>query len=104
MANTTAGRMVTFTATNDGVAFPPLAGRKLIGLSFQGTGLTAAQGFKMRDTGTAGTGNIIADHAIAAANESADLWGGRTPQILAGIAVDNTTVGGTWIITATFEG
>src|ERR1044071_1186527 len=95
------GRSITIDATNAAIA---LAGpRRLIALNFQGSGLTAAQQFAIRDSSTVGSGNILADHTLSGANESADLWGGRPGQIVTGLSIDNTTVGGTWRITATFE-
>lgn len=104
MAVTPLGRTVTMTAVNEGLAFPPYMGRKLIGLSFQGTGLTTPQRLVVRDTGTVAAGNVIADYQIEAVADNADLWGGRMPQIIAGISIDNNTVAGTWVLTATFEG
>lgn len=104
MAVTQAGRTITMTAVNEGIAFPAYAGRKLLGLSFQGTGLTTPQRLVVRDTGTPGSGNVIADYQTEAAADNADLWGGRTPQIVSGLAIDNNTIAGTWVLTATFEG
>lgn len=109
MAITASGRTITMTAVNEGYAFPPYMGKKLIGLSFQGgvsggSALTAGQRIVVRDTGTVGSGNIIADYLTEATSDNADLWGGRTPQIISGISIDNNTVGGTWLLTATFEG
>lgn len=92
------------TAVNEGFSFPPYMGRKLIALNLQGTGLTAAQRLVVRDTGTVASGNVLADYVIEAATDNADLWGGRTPQIVAGLSIDNNTVAGTWVLTATFEG
>lgn len=99
-----AGRNVTMTAVNEGFSFPPRMGRKLVALTLRGTGLTAAQLLIVRDTGTVGSGNVIADYAIEAATDNADLWAGRAPQILSGLSIDNNTVAGTWVLTATFEG
>lgn len=103
MAVTPSGRTVLMTAVNEGIAFPPYFGKKLIALNFQGTGLTAAQRLVVRDTGTAGSGNVLADYIIEAAADNADLWGGRTPQLVSGLSIDNSAVGGTWTLTATFE-
>lgn len=103
MAVTPAGRTVTMTAVNEGLAFPPYLGKKLIGLSFQGSGLTAGHRLVIRDTGTVASGNVLTDYLIEAATDNADLWGGRTPQLVAGLSIDNNTVAGTWVLTATFE-
>lgn len=103
MAITSQGRSYTFTAVNEGVTFPPYFGKKLIALSLQGTGMTAAQRLVVRDTGTVASGNILADWVVEAANSNADLWGGRTPQIVSGLSIDNNTLAGTWTMTATFE-
>jgi len=75
----------------------------LVGLTFRGTGLTAAQSFIVRDNATPGSGSILADYAIEAATDNADLWGGRTPQPVTAMSIDNTTVGGTWVLTAFFS-
>lgn len=104
MAIVASGRTLTMTAVNEGIAFPPYMGRKLIALTFRGTGLTADQRLTVRDTGTVASGNIIADYGIEGTADNADLWGGRTPQIVSGLSIDNNTVAGTWVLTAQFEG
>ena len=108
MAIAAAGRVVTMTAVNEGISFPPLMPRKLLALSFQGgasggSALTATQRLVVRDSGTVGSGNIIADYLIEGTADNADLWGGRPPQLVNGLSIDNNTVGGTWVLTATFE-
>lgn len=104
MALTTQGRSYQFTAITDKIAFPPYLGKKLVALSIQGSGLTAGNRLQVRDTGTVGSGNVLADYLIAAATDNADLWGGRSPQIVSGLSIDNNTIDGTWVLTATFEG
>lgn len=104
MAVVPSGRTITMSAVNEGIAFPPLMAKKLIALIFQGSGLTAAHRLVVRDTGTPGSGNVLTDYLIEAAADNADLWGGRAPQNVQGLSIDNNTVGGTWVLTATFEG
>lgn len=104
MSLTIQGRSYQFTANTDKIAFPPFAGKKLLSLTIQGSGLTAGNRLLVRDTGTQGSGNVLADYLIAAATDNADLWGGRTPQIVSGLSIDNNTIDGTWVLTATFEG
>ena len=103
MAITLQGRLITFTAVNEGIRFGG-SRRTLLSLTFRGTGLTAAQRLTVRDTSTPGTGNIVADYTVEAATDNADLWGNRKPQRIAGLAIDNNTVAGTWVLTATIEG
>lgn len=103
MAVTPLGRTVTMTAVNEGLAFPPGMPRKLIALFFQGSGLTAGHRLVVRDTGTVASGNAMTDYLIEAATDNADLWGGRPGQLMAGISIDNNTLTGTWVLTATFE-
>lgn len=92
---------LTMSAANEGTT---LAGpRLLVGLTFRGTGLTAAQGFIVRDSATPGSGSVLADYVIEAATDNADLWGGRQPQWITAISLDNTTVAGTWLLTAFFQ-
>jgi len=65
---------LTFTATNDGVAFAVPV--QVVGASFQGTGLSAGQQVTLRDSGTPGSGSVLADYdAVQASWSSADLWG-----------------------------
>ena len=101
MTITAATYSMTFDATNAGTT---LAGpRLLVGLTFRGTGLTAAQGFIVRDNATPGSGSVLADYVIEAATDNADLWGGRQPQWITALSLDSTTVGGTWLLTAFFQ-
>jgi len=88
---------LTFTATNDGVAFAVPV--QVVGASFQGTGLSAGQQVTLRDSGTPGSGSVLADYAVQASSSSADLWGARPPVMANGISLSNTTVGGTWVVT-----
>lgn len=91
-------RHVTFTAANEGLTLGGMY--KLVGLTFQGTGLTAGQRLTVRDHATPGNGEVLADYVTEAATDNADLWGGRTPQIVTGLSVDTSTIAGTWVLTA----
>lgn len=107
MALTQQGRSITFTAITDKVDFGGML-FNLTALSFQGgvtggTALTAGQRLVVRDTGTIGTGNILADYLTEATSDNADLWGGRKPQLIKGLSIDNLAVAGTWALTATID-
>ena len=89
---------VTFTAVNEGTTL--VGPRLLVGLTFQGTGLTANHRLVVTDSATPGAGSILADYIVEAAADNADLWGGRTPQWVSALSIANNTVGGTWVLTA----
>ena len=90
-------RAVTFTAVNEGLALPYTM--QITGITFRGTGLTAAQRLTVRDGATVASGSILADYAIEAATDNADLWAGRSPQNVTGLSIDNNTIDGTWLLT-----
>lgn len=98
MAIAKQGRSITFTAVNEAtkVFEAPL---EVVGMTFQGTGLTAGQRLVVRDSATVGSGNILADYVVMAATDNADLWVGRDKQDVAAIGIDNNTLGGTWVLT-----
>ena len=100
MAIAEQGRSITFTAVNESLGFGG-NWRRIIAMSFQGTGLTAAQRLVVRDTATVGSGNILADYQTEAATDNADLWGGRKSQVAKGLSIDNNTIAGTWTLTVT---
>ena len=100
MAITTKPISVTFSASNDGVAFTHP--REIVGMTFQGSGLTAGQQMTVRNKSTVAAGSILADYLVAAAIDNADLWSGRKPQYVNGLSMDNTTIGGTWALTVFF--
>lgn len=102
MAKAQQGRSFTFTAITDAVDFGGLLG-KVSAMSFQGTGLTTSQRLVVRDTGTIGSGNILADYLTEGAADNADLWGGRPPQLAKGLSIDNNTIAGTWTLTVTVD-
>jgi hypothetical protein len=93
-------KSITFTAVNEGIDFGPTP-RHVVGMTFQGTGLTAGHRLVVRDTATPGSGNILADYLVEAASDNADLFTGHPPQRVSGLAIDNLAVGGTWVLTAT---
>jgi hypothetical protein len=93
-------KSITFTAVNEGIDFGPTP-RHVVGITFQGTGLTAAQRVVVRDTATPGSGNILADYIIEGAADNADLFTGHPPQRVSGLAIDNNTVAGAWVLTVT---
>jgi hypothetical protein len=97
MAMLRQGLSITITATNDLVDLGDLV--EIVGLTFQGTGLTAAQRLVLRDGSAVGAGSLLADYVVEAATDNADLWTGREPRIVRYLAVDNTTVDGTWVLT-----
>jgi hypothetical protein len=91
-------RSVTFTAVNEGIVFPYLM--LVVGITFQGAGLTAAQRITVRDTGTPGSGSLLADYVTKATTaDDNDLWGAKPPQPVTGLSIDNGTVAGTWVVT-----
>jgi hypothetical protein len=102
MAVAKQGRSITMTAITDTVDFGGLL-FNVVGMSFQGTGLTASQRLLVRDTATIGTGNILCDYITEGTADNGDLWGGRKPQPVKGLSIDNNTIGGTWVLTVSIE-
>lgn len=100
MAITQQGISATITATNDSVTFGGV--KTITGITFQGTGLTAGQRITLRNKTTVGAGSILADYVTMAATDNADLWGPRERQLVYALSIDNTTVGGAWVITVFF--
>jgi hypothetical protein len=91
MSVTRQGRSITMTATGDaitGIIFP-------LGLTFQGTGLTASQRLLITDT----DGAFIADYMTEAATDNADLMNGRDPVPYQGLKIAAGTLAGTWVLT-----
>ena len=103
MTITRAGKTVTLTAVNEAVDLSAMLFAKVVGITFQGTGLTAGQRVTIRDGATVGSGEILADYAVEAMSDSADLWGNKPPRFVRGLSVDNNTVAGTWVITVFLE-
>lgn len=102
MAISVVGKTATLTAVNEAV---DLSGqlRKIVGMTFSGTGLTADQRLVIRDSATVGSGEILSDYRTEGTPDNADLWGARMPRIIRGLSVDNNTVAGTWQVTVFFE-
>lgn len=101
MAIAKAGRTVTFTAVNEGIDLTTFGHPfvEVVGMTFQGASTTAGHRVVVRDHKTPGSGNPLADYLIEGTSDNADLWGGRQPQIVSGLSIDNNTVGGTWVLT-----
>lgn len=84
------GNHIKFTAVTDtytGVV-------DIAGITFQGTGLTAAQQVLLLDSGD----SIVADYLVEGAADNADLWNGRRPKFYTNLKMTGT-VGGTWALT-----
>lgn len=91
-AATRKGNSILFTAVTDTYAAQVVCPN---GITFRGTGLTAAQQVLLTDD----DGDIVADFVISAATQYADLWNGRAPdQFYRGLKMSGT-VGGTWTLT-----
>ena len=103
MSVTLSGVFIAMSATGDVITFPPGMPRKVVSMTFQGTGLTAGQRIVVRDSGVAGSGNILSDYQVEATTDNADLWNARQSQLARGLAIDAGTVAGTWVLTTTFE-
>jgi hypothetical protein len=102
MAIARVGKTVTLTAVNEAIDLSGTFAR-IVGMTLRGTGLTAAQNLVIRDSAAVASGQVLVDYAIEAATDNADLWGGRPPQFVRGLAVDNNTVAGTWVVTVFLE-
>jgi hypothetical protein len=90
MAVTRAGSSITMTATADASTSTVF----LVGINFQGTGLTAGQRLQITDTG----GSVIADYMTEAATDNADLLAGRPAQFQQGLKITAGTLAGTWVV------
>lgn len=91
MAVTRQGSSIQMTATGDastGLLF-------IVGINFQGTGLTAGQELKILDTG----GSVIADYITEGTSDNADLLAGREGKFWDGVRIASGTVAGTWTVT-----
>jgi uncharacterized protein (UPF0303 family) len=97
MAITRTPRAVRFTAVNDGIDLGEMV--DVVGMSFQGTGLTASQRLEVRDSATVGGGSPLADYITEGTADNADLWVSRKSQTVSGLSVSNNTVAGTWVLT-----
>ena len=103
MAVTRQGASIVFTAITDSIDFGGLLG-EVAAVTFRGTGLTADQRLTIRDTATQGSGNILVDYGVEGTSDNADLWGGRRPQPVKGLSIDNNTIAGTWTLTFDVRG
>ena len=90
MAVTRLSNGIEMTATGDAVTGKLF----IVGINFQGTGLTAGQRVKVTTTG----GATIADYIVEAASDNADLIPGRMGMFYDGVAIASGTVGGVWVL------
>lgn len=97
MAVVSGDKYVTMTAITDVLKLKHL--QTVVGITFQGTGLTAAQRVTVRDVAVQGSGNILADFVTMAATDRWDAWNSRREQPISGLSIDNNTVAGTWVLT-----
>lgn len=102
MAITAAGNTIQLTATNAATALWPDL-REIVGMSFEGTGLTTGQELVVRAGATIGSGDVLADYITEGTTDQRDLWNEREPMAVRGIALDNTTIDGTWTLTVMFR-
>ena len=96
MAVTRQEKSVQMTATGDSVSFVDVA--TIVGMTFQGSGLTASQRLQVTE-GTAGTGSRLADYITEAATDNAELWAGKPPKRVMDISITSGTLSGTWVLT-----
>lgn len=102
MAVTRNSQSVQMTAVND--SYPFQMPVRVVGINFQGTGLTSPQRVVIRDTATPGTGNLLADYQTEGTTlDNGDLWGAKPPQRVSGVSIDNSAVAGTWVVTITIQ-
>lgn len=90
-------RAITFTAVNEGIDLGEQT--EVVGITFQGSGLTAGQRVLVRDHATPGSGSVLADYLTEAAIDNADMWVSRKSQQVQGLSIANNTVAGTWVLT-----
>jgi hypothetical protein len=88
MAVTRSGSSIEMTATADAVTSRLF----IVGLNFQGTGLTAGQRLLIQDTG----GSTIVDYITEGTSDNGDLLGGREGKWYDGIQIAAGTIAGTW--------
>ncbi len=90
-AATRNGSSVVFSAVTDTYAAQIV---DIVGVTFQGTGLTIGQRLELVDDG----GDPIADYVVGAATDNADLWNGRGPKFYYGLKFPAGAVAGTWVL------
>lgn len=89
------GSSITMTAVAD--AYTGVV--SVLGLNFQGTGLTAGQRLLITDT----DGSVIADYITEGTSDNADLINGRDAHFYTGIKIAAGTVAGSWVLTVVLE-
>ena len=72
MAITAAGNTIQLTATNAATALWPDL-REIVGMSFEGTGLTTGQELVVRAGATIGSGDVLADYITEGTTDQRDL-------------------------------
>lgn len=95
MTVTRQGSAITMTATAD--AYTGVV--SVLGLNFQGTGLTAGQRLLITDT----DGSVIADYITEGTSDNADLINGRDAKFYTGIKIAAGTLAGSWVLTVVLE-
>lgn len=94
---TVARQGLSFTMTAPDDAYTGVI--SVLGINFQGTGLTAGHRLLITDT----AGSVIADYIVEGTSDNADLINGRAAQFYQGIKLGPTTPGGTWVVTIICE-
>lgn len=94
MAVAREGKTITMTADGDAIAAGNIF--YVIGMTFQGATLTAAQ--RLRVTDNQG-GNVLCDYLVEAATDNADLWNGREGMHVDGLLMEDGPAAGTWVLT-----
>lgn len=97
MAIARQARAITFSAVNDVIDLGDLV--EIVGMSFQGTGLTASQRVRVFDGSAVAGGNVLVDYLVEGTADNADLWVGRKPQPVRYLNMPNSAIGGTWVLT-----
>lgn len=94
MAVAREGKSITFTADADAIA----AGQMfyVVGLTFQGSTLTAGQRLRLTDNQG---GTVLCDYLVEAATDNADFWQGREGAFVDGLLVEDGPADGTWVLT-----
>lgn len=87
----TNGKSITITAVGDAV----LDYLEIVGMTFQGSGLTAGHRVLVRDT----SGAIIADSLVETPIDNIDLWAGRSMKKYTGLNLVATGLTGDFVLT-----
>lgn len=93
MSVTQTAQSITMTADDDAITDERGQPFEVVGLSFQGTSLTADQRLRLTDGVS-----TIADYIVEGTSDNADLWAGRVPQKFHKLKVEDGP-SGTWVVT-----